>query len=221
LWGLLIAHQCRDSRHWQPWEIDLLKSLSAQVGMAIQQAELYQQLQAANLQLQRLATLDGLTQVANRRRFDEYLDQEWRRLKRDRIPLSLIMCDIDCFKAYNDTYGHQAGDACLIAVANAIATALKRPADLVARYGGEEFAAILPNTTGSGAFKVAQTIRAAVQALKIVHASSLVSEYVTLSLGVACTVPDRDTLPETLLKAADEALYQAKASGRDASVYAP
>jgi diguanylate cyclase (GGDEF)-like protein len=189
--------------------------------MAIQQAELYQQLQAANLQLQRLATLDGLTQVANRRRFDEYLDQEWRRLKRDRIPLSLIMCDIDCFKAYNDTYGHQAGDACLIAVANAIATALKRPADLVARYGGEEFAAILPNTTGSGAFKVAQTIRAAVQALKIVHASSLVSEYVTLSLGVACTVPDRDTLPETLLKAADEALYQAKASGRDASVYAP
>jgi diguanylate cyclase (GGDEF)-like protein/PAS domain S-box-containing protein len=221
LWGLLVAHQCRDSRHWQPWEIDLLKSLSAQVGMAIQQAELYQQLQAANLQLQRLATLDGLTQVANRRRFDEYLDQEWRRLKRDRIPLSLIMCDIDCFKAYNDTYGHQAGDACLIAVANAIATALKRPADLVARYGGEEFAAILPNTTGSGAFKVAQTIRAAVQALKIVHASSLVSEYVTLSLGVACTVPDRDTLPETLLKAADEALYQAKASGRDASVYAP
>ncbi|MBD1927197.1 diguanylate cyclase [Trichocoleus sp. FACHB-90] len=220
LWGLLIAHQCRDSRQWQPWEMDLLKSLSAQVGMAIQQAELYQQLQAANLQLQRLATLDGLTQVANRRRFDEYLDQEWRRLKRDRFPLSLIMCDIDCFKAFNDTYGHQAGDACLIAVANAIATALKRPADLVARYGGEEFAAILPNTTGSGAFKVAQTIRAAVQALKIVHATSLVSEYVTLSLGVACTVPDRDTLPETLLKAADEALYQAKASGRDASVYA-
>lgn len=165
--------------------------------------------------MQRLATLDGLTGLPNRRRFDEYLDQEWRRLRREQVPLSLILCDIDFFKLYNDTYGHQAGDTCLISVASAIAQAVKRPADLVARYGGEEFAVILPNTTQNGALQVAEAIRVAVQDLKIVHSHSLVSQYVTLSLGVATMVPDCDTSPEILLKAADEALYQAKALGRD------
>nr|WP_242032555.1 diguanylate cyclase [Coleofasciculus sp. FACHB-64] len=215
LWGLLIAHHCSQPRHWQPWEIDLLSSLAMQVGIAIQQGQLYEQLEAANQKLQRLATLDGLTGLPNRRRFDEYLDQEWRRLRREKVPLSLILCDIDFFKLYNDTYGHQAGDTCLITVASAIAQAVKRPADLVARYGGEEFAVILPNTTQNGALQVAEEIRVAVQDLKIVHSHSLVSQYVTLSLGVATTVPDCDTSPEILLKTADEALYQAKALGRD------
>lgn len=142
LWGLLVAHQCSEPRLWQQVEIDLLKQLATQVAIAIQQSELYQQLQAANQQLQTLASLDSLTSVANRRRFDECLAQEWRRLARKQAPLSLILCDIDFFKTYNDTYGHQVGDQCLQQVAKAISNAVKRPADLVARYVGEEFAVI-------------------------------------------------------------------------------
>ncbi|MFB2967786.1 diguanylate cyclase domain-containing protein [Aerosakkonema sp. BLCC-F183] len=215
LWGLLIAHHCSNPREWQPLEIDLLKQLATQVGIAIQQAELYQQLETANQTLLRLASLDGLTQLANRRRFDEYLEQEWRRLCRDRLPLSLIMCDVDCFKLYNDTYGHLAGDLCLQQVADAIRRAVNRPVDLVARYGGEEFAVILPNTTAEGAVFIAQTIRENVSALKQVHTASCVSNYVTVSLGVASTFPDSAFSPDRLIGAADEALYRAKALGRD------
>ena len=176
---------------------------------------LYQQLQQANLELQSLAELDGLTQIANRRRLDGYLNQEWRRMMREKTPLSLIMCDIDFFKKYNDTYGHLAGDFCLQQVAKAINSAVKRPGDLAARYGGEEFAAILPNTDANGAMHVAEEIRLKVRDLQIVHAKSSISQHVTLSLGVATTVPCPDSSPVMLIAAADKALYQAKEAGRN------
>lgn len=215
LWGLLGAHQCSEPRQWQDWEIDLLKQLATQVAIAIQQAELYQQLLIANQQLQQLAALDGLTQVANRRRFDEYLNNEWQRLGREGEALSLILCDVDCFKAYNDTYGHLAGDFCLQQVASAIRKATRRSAELVARYGGEEFAVVLPNTPPEVAAYVAEEIQSRVRALKMEHAKSLVSQYITVSIGVSSTVPSQQCSPEMLIAVADKALYQAKAQGRD------
>ncbi len=151
-----------------------------------------------------------MTQLANRRRFDECLDQEWRRLAREQAPLSLILCDIDFFKTYNDTYGHQAGDECLQQVAKAISDAVKRSADLVARYGGEEFAVILPHTTAEAAVQVAEKVRSEIHALKIVHASSQIYQNLSLSLGVASIVPDNKSCPSILVAAADKALYQAK-----------
>ena len=223
LWGLLVANQCRHSRKWQPLEIDLLKQLATQVAIAIQQSELYQKLQSANLELHRLASSDGLTQVANRRCFDEYIHQEWQRLAREKSPLSLILCDIDFFKKYNDTYGHQAGDRCLQQVAQAISRVIKRPADLVARYGGEEFAIILPHTEAQGAAHVAELIRLEVKSLEIPHnihqlsqaESSAIKTYITLSLGVASMIPDHASSPARLIFNADHALYAAKAEGRD------
>jgi len=166
-------------------------------------------------QLKRLANVDGLTQVANRRKFDECLETEWRRCMREQHPLSLILCDVDSFKLYNDTYGHQAGDDCLVKVAKGIRHSVKRPGDLVARYGGEEFAAILPNTHAAGAMEVAELIRAQVRGLQIPHAQSQVSRYVTVSLGVSTTIPTKKLSPELLVAAADKALYQAKSQGRD------
>jgi diguanylate cyclase (GGDEF)-like protein len=168
----------------------------------------------ANTELQRLACIDSLTQIANRRRFDEYLQQEWRRTVREQTPLSLIMCDIDHFKCYNDTYGHQAGDDCLRQVAFEINQVLKRATDLVARYGGEEFVIILPNTPAAGALYVAQNIQKAILELKIVHSQSSVSDYVTLSMGVSSTTQSLFS-PEALVTVADHALYEAKNQGRN------
>jgi len=172
-------------------------------------------LQTANHELERLTTLDGLTQVANRRCFDQYLAQEWRRLMRDQQPIALIMCDVDYFKRYNDSYGHQAGDDCLRTVAITMQQAVKRPADLVARYGGEEFAVILPNTELSGAIAIAQTIRAAVNHLNLTHETSEIGNRLTLSLGVSSMIPGQAGSPEALIAAADRALYIAKQQGRD------
>ncbi|MBD2185278.1 PleD family two-component system response regulator [Planktothrix sp. FACHB-1355] len=189
--------------------------LRQRVRRLIEQAQLYKQLEAANQELQRIACLDGLTQVANRRGFDETLEREWRRMAREQGFLSLILCDVDFFKAFNDHFGHLAGDICLQQVAHAIREATKRPADLVARYGGEEFAVILPNSPDRGAIHVAQQIQANIAALKISHPQSGVSQYVTASLGLACIVPPPHSQPIMLIDAADKALYEAKASGRD------
>ncbi|HAX87738.1 MAG TPA: diguanylate cyclase response regulator [Cyanobacteria bacterium UBA11370] len=178
-------------------------------------------LQKANQQLKRLATIDGLTQIANRRRFDDYLAQSWRLSMREKWPLSLLLCDVDFFKLYNDTKGHQGGDECLYQVAQSLSRVVKRPADLVARYGGEEFAVILPNTPAEGALQVAQFIRLSIRELAIVHPQSPISQYVTLSLGVATIVPCLDSSPELLITAADQALYQAKKLGRDRAVFTP
>lgn len=172
-------------------------------------------LEKANQELSRLATLDSLTQLANRRRLDEYLAAEWQRLMREQAPLSFIICDIDYFKGYNDTYGHQTGDDCLQQVAQAMSRAVKRPADLLARYGGEEFAAILPYTDAEGAILVASAMRWEVKLLKIPHRFSTVTEYVTLSMGVSSVIPQRHLAPRSLVSAADNALYEAKAQGRN------
>lgn len=175
----------------------------------------------ANIQLKNLATSDSLTQVANRRRFDEYLDQAWGISIREAWFISLLMCDVDFFKRYNDNWGHQAGDRCLYQVAQAIKRVIKRPADLVARYGGEEFAVILPHTPEDGAMMVAQLIRSSVRELSLIHPESPVSDYVTLSVGVTSTVPLRDSSPDILVAAADLAVYQAKELGRDRAVFVP
>ena len=178
-------------------------------------------LQQANLELERLASIDGLTQIANRRRFDEFMVLEWRRLQREKLPLSLIMIDIDCFKIYNDTYGHQQGDNCLQSVAKAIALQGKRPADLVARYGGEEFVVVLPDTDTKGATHLAEKMRKKVQSLKIPHKNSPVTQEVTISLGVSTVVPAPEYTPEQLLTCADQALYQAKETGRNRVLQVP
>jgi diguanylate cyclase (GGDEF)-like protein len=177
------------------------------------------ELRNANDQLQRLALVDGLTQVSNRRFFDERLQQEWRRLARSGEALSIILCDVDFFKKYNDTYGHLAGDACLQQVAKAIQLAVKRPADVVARYGGEEFVVILPETGAAGALHVADQILRQVSSLKIPHESSEISEYVTVSVGVATTLPTPEVEPSELVKKADESLYNAKQNGRNRIVH--
>lgn len=171
--------------------------------------------ESAYQELQCLANLDSLTQVANRRRFDEHLSREWRRLAREKAPISLILCDIDYFKPYNDRYGHQAGDDCLKQVAQAIKSVLKRPADLVARYGGEEFVVILPNTSAEGATQIAESIQMDLEMLEIPHAQSEVSSYVTVSLGISSQVPNPDFSVEFLIAAADKALYAAKKQGRN------
>ncbi|MFN6538982.1 MAG: diguanylate cyclase domain-containing protein [Nostoc sp. EkiNYC01] len=183
-----------------------------------QVAERTAELQGANQELSRLAMLDGLTQIANRRRFDDYLVMEWQRHQRKRESLTLILIDIDCFKRYNDYYGHQAGDECLIRVALALAQVPQRATDLVARYGGEEFAAILPNTDLKGGLSVAEAMRRAIASLAIPHAQSEVSAYVTLSLGVASLISSADSDSRDLIAKADEALYKAKHQGRNQSV---
>jgi diguanylate cyclase (GGDEF)-like protein len=165
--------------------------------------------------LERLANLDGLTQVANRRRFDEYFEKEWQRLAREQAPLSLILCDIDYFKCYNDHYGHQTGDTCLKQVAQTIEQSVKRPADLVARYGGEEFVVILPNTPVEGAAHVAERFQSEIRQLEILHAQSEVSPFITLSMGISGQVPTHAVEPKSLIVAADRALYAAKAQGRN------
>lgn len=172
-------------------------------------------LRQANQELHRLATIDNLTQIPNRRQFDQYLEREWRRLTREKAPLSLILLDIDYFKRYNDSKGHQAGDLCLKKIAQAIAKSVQRPADLGARYGGEEFAVILPHTDLEGAIYVANRIKIAVQNLQLEHPSSDVSQIVTLSQGISSTIPVRETSPESLIHDADLALYHAKSQGRN------
>ncbi|MGV2831374.1 diguanylate cyclase domain-containing protein [Myxosarcina sp. GI1(2024)] len=171
-----------------------------------------------NQKLSVLATLDGLTQVANRHRFDEFFEREWRRLQREQFPLALILCDIDYFKQYNDYLGHQAGDICLKSVARAMTETVNRPADLVARYGGEEFAVILPKTPAKNALQVAEKIRQRIERLGLKHPRSSVSKFVSLSLGVACVIPSPKYDRHQLLVTADKALYEAKAKGRDCAV---
>nr|WP_278003252.1 diguanylate cyclase [Nodosilinea sp. TSF1-S3] len=215
LWGLLIAHQCRSPRDWRMADVRLLQNLATQVGIAIQQAKMHREITLANQRLRRMAYLDGLTQVANRRRLEQYLDQEWRRMSRENGSVALIMADIDYFKGFNDRYGHQAGDDCLRRVARTLSRAAKRPGDLVARYGGEEFVIVLPNTDIKGAETVAEDIRLLVRAHRIPHQDSAVAKVVTMSLGVASALPASGGSVASLIKQADAALYKAKHEGRD------
>jgi diguanylate cyclase (GGDEF)-like protein len=165
--------------------------------------------------LRGLAFIDSLTGIANRRRMDEYLSDEFKRAKRNHSPLSIVMLDIDYFKQFNDTYGHQSGDFCLQRVANVIKATLHRPADLVARYGGEEFAIILPDTSFAGAAALAEELRKIIQGLSIPHESSLVAPHITLSIGISKAQSYDNISEATLLSQADQALYQAKSQGRN------
>lgn len=175
-------------------------------------------LQEAHEKLRIVAVMDELTQVANRRQFNDKLNREWNRLKREGLPLSLIMCDVDCFKLYNDNYGHQNGDRCLRSIADAIKQNIKRSIDVVARYGGEEFAVIMPNTDVDGALHVAENMRVVIEQLKIPHKASTVSPYITLSLGVSTMIPTSAQPPDAIVKDADNALYEAKRLGRNRTV---
>ena len=177
--------------------------------------QLQQELEERNRELARLVNIDGLTQIANRRYFDSYLQKEWRRLAREQQPLSLIFLDIDHFKLFNDHYGHQAGDECLKQAAQVFEQVTRRPADLAARYGGEEFVILLPNTDEHGAEHVAEEIQESLRQLQIPHESSIVSSYITCSMGIACTIPNQTVSIEMFIATADEALYQAKTQGRN------
>jgi len=180
---------------------------------ALQESQ--RQLHEANLALEKLSALDGLTGIANRRQFDAVLSKEWQRAIRNRSPISLLMLDIDYFKLYNDTYGHQKGDTCLKRVAKILEDNEKRPADLAARYGGEEFAVILPETDGHGAKEIAIHILETIRQATIPHKASKVSKCLTASLGVATLTAERGNHPEILISYADRALYQAKEQGRN------
>lgn len=175
---------------------------------------LTKKLDVANQELVRLSASDGLTGIPNRRFFDAMLDREWRRARRADKELAMIMCDVDYFKRFNDTYGHLAGDECLRQVAGALTRSLDRGGDTLARYGGEEFALILSDTSLNGAQTVAERARHEVLALGIPHTASDLSQ-VTISLGVACMKPDESSTEQSLLNAADQALYRAKKNGRN------
>ncbi len=246
LWGLLCVHQCSNYRVWQEVEIDLIKQIADQLAIAIIQADMIGQLQnelahrrkienrlkESNQQLafsneelahatsilKRLVNTDGLTQIANRRCFDDRLEQEWARLYRSRQPLSLLLFDVDYFKRYNDLYGHQMGDECLRQIAQAVQKMVYRSPDLVARYGGEEFVVIVPDTDSQGALTIAQRIHNAIKDLSVPHQGSKVSDLVTVSIGLAVGIPSSEYSPAVLISQADQALYLAKQRGRNQSV---
>ena len=182
--------------------------------------DLKKELEIKNQELERLSTTDSLLGIANRRSFDEYFDKEWRRATREEKHLSIILIDIDHFKAFNDNYGHQGGDECLRKVASRLRDCLKRGGDKIARYGGEEFVVVLPNTTDKGAISIAEELRAGVEAMNLKHEYSKVADHVTISLGVASTIPTQDVTLSKLIKMADDALYEAKELGRNRCQYA-
>jgi diguanylate cyclase (GGDEF)-like protein len=173
------------------------------------------ELEEANAELQKLADVDGLTGIANRRSLDAYLENETARCIRENQPISVIMIDLDHFKAYNDYYGHLAGDNCLKRIADILQNKVRRPSDMAGRYGGEEFCIILPNTDKEGARHVAEFVRLTVEELRIPHAGNGAEGVVTLSLGVVTHYPDPSFAISTLLNEADKALYHAKRSGRN------
>ncbi len=172
----------------------------------------------ANNKLQMQAMVDGLTNVSNRRHFDELLHQEWGRMRREKDQLSLMLCDVDYFKNYNDKYGHLEGDQCLRDIANAIKSILQRPSDNIARYGGDEFVILLPGTTLKGARQLAEQIRGRVNQLKIKHEASLIADHVTITIGASNGFPDEAVPEEKFIWLADKALYEAKTKGRNCSI---
>lgn len=181
--------------------------------------EMQKQLKKTNAELKRLSSLDGLTGIGNRRTFDETLQKEWSRAARTGEPISLLLLDIDYFKLFNDTYGHQGGDECLQKVAKALESVATRPGDVVARYGGEEFGLILPLTNADGARKLADHLITAVRKLGIHHGASKVSDIVTVSVGVCTMIPEEKGGVEECIEMADKALYQAKEQGRNRAIH--
>jgi diguanylate cyclase (GGDEF)-like protein len=213
---------CTDENVLTPATQLAFETLTHQVAGAIHLAATKRDLEHANEHLARaietlhqISTTDPLTGAANRRNFDSVLDVEWRRAARSRTPLSLIMIDIDAFKAYNDAYGHQAGDECLRRVAESLKSRFHRAGDLVTRYGGEEFAVLVAGVDPDRAVELGESLRASVEQMSIEHQTSPAASVVTISVGIATMVPDGNDEAATLLKAADEALYAAKDAGRN------
>ncbi|QTP53790.1 GGDEF domain-containing protein [Billgrantia sulfidoxydans] len=180
-----------------------------------------ERLAAQNAKLVRQAASDGLLGIANRREFERVLKLEWRRAARERQPLSLLMIDIDCFKLFNDSYGHQAGDTCLRGVADVLRNAAARPGDMVARYGGEEMVVLMPHTSLEGAVRMAERIHAMLAEHPLPFAASPVAEHVTVSIGVSSMLPVRNADRSVLVQQADEGLYAAKESGRNRTAVVP
>jgi len=214
----MIALANRDKGYDQSLllQIELLTNACGQIIIARQEREARSKVE---LLLQEQAKLDGLTKLANRRRFDEYFDQEWRRATRSKSNLALIMMDIDFFKSFNDTYGHLAGDDCLKAFASLLRKCMRRPADLVARYGGEEFVCLIPESSLQGALSVANCFTNGLKAKQIRHKESTVSAFVTMSIGIAVIQPTAEIDSKTLIELADVKLYQAKDEGRNRIIY--
>jgi diguanylate cyclase (GGDEF)-like protein len=193
-----------------------LKVLSAKLRAMARIANMRKELEDASAYLKRLSLVDSLTQLYNRRHFDEALELEWSRSNRSKAPLSLILCDIDHFKAFNDNYGHVAGDDALVKASKTIIETLKRPSDMPARYGGEEFVVILPDTPTVGAMIVAEQLRTAMNTLTIPHAFSNAANIVTMSIGVSTYYPNQTKASYVeLVESADRGLYRAKKNGRN------
>ncbi len=212
LLGTIEIRKLKLPRHREQY-----KSLAARIvnvcGLALENARHYQQIKD-------LSEKDGLTGIANRRALEDHFENEWKRMKRAENPLTVLMCDIDYFKNYNDYYGHQAGDDCLKRVAPIFLENCRRPGDIAARYGGEEFTLVLPETDLQGGRRLAEKIRSAIEALAIEHMNSAVSDYVTVSIGLASTVPSDESKADELLALADRMLYAAKEAGRNRVVTA-
>jgi diguanylate cyclase (GGDEF)-like protein len=232
LLGILYLENHQTTGAFTKERVEILNLLCCQAAISLENARLYEQLkhyshhlevkvaertvelEKANQELYQAATVDGLTLVANRRRFDFYLQEQWQQLLLTKQPLGLLLGDIDYFKLYNDYYGHQAGDECLKQVAQMLSLSAKRSR---ARYGGEEFAIILPDTDMLSAKQVAERIGSNAKRLQLPHAKSPIASYITLSIGISSIVPDLNTSWVTLISNADEALYQAKNTGRNRS----
>lgn len=234
--GLVLAGHYRTPRVWNEDDRELLGNVAAHLGVALNQAYLLKQerhnseqlklrnvalsqqeaeLRSLNAQLHQWATRDALTLLSNRRAFDDEIRRLWGMAQTPNPQIGLLMCDVDYFKRYNDNYGHPAGDECLRQVAGVLRRALLRSTDFAARYGGEEFVVVLPGTDEEGAIAVASRILELLAAEKIPHAYSELSEYLTLSIGVACLIPKEGTQPQILMDLADQALYEAKSQGRN------
>ena len=202
--------------HVMPLDVpDLPRHCLVQIGDVSMSVSRERKLREMAVELESQTLVDGLTGIANRRRFDLHLEGEFRRARRNVSPLSLLMIDVDDFKAYNDSYGHQRGDACLARIAAALDAVPHRPRDLVARYGGEEFAVVLPDTDVEGALQVAEAMRTAIAALLLEHAHAGNARHVTASFGVSTLTPGQESTTGALIHGADRALYQAKRAGRN------
>ena len=215
LWGWLVIHECDVPKIWQQQEIQSLQNIVTQTAIAIKQALLQEQLQQQSQQLQQLALYDPPTQVYNRRYLDQQIELEWRRLRRISSPISIIICDVDYFDAYQDIYGRQAAKQCLQKIAQIISQTIRRPADFVSLFGEDKFAIVLPHTPVQGAKKIAQAIQKMIKQLQLPHVKSAINPFITLSFGIASTTPNAIESPSLMMQAAEQALYLAKSRGRN------
>ncbi len=206
--GALSLGRTKPNHPYTSEDVETMQALARLAGLAFQSANLFEE-------TERNSYTDALTGLANRRRFDAFLAQEWSRAVRTKESLALIMADIDSFKKYNDTYGHAAGDECLKSIAHVMQKVGRRTFDLAARYGGEELALVLPATKLADAKRLAEALRSQAEALRIPHRTSAIKSWVTISAGVAAMIPHRESNPLSLINLADQALYKAKRDGKN------